>query len=239
MAFLDNYSAVLLDMNLTFMFDCDRFGPSEDYYATYQAVGGRQLDRAALMRAMQAGLEGMLRDYETPECYENFPSVSEAFQRYTDAPVAELALFEQLFARHEIGVVPPANVDFLRSLAQTHHVGVVSNICAKPEPWLSLFQESGLLPLFRTIVFSSQWRTIKPSHSLFRKALSDLPSDATVLFVGDSLVRDILPAKALGMDTVWLAPEGSTHPAADVVVTRLTDLALLPANNSLQADRER
>jgi putative hydrolase of the HAD superfamily len=234
MAFLDHYSAVLLDMNGTFMFDCDRFGPGEDYYATYVAAGGRRLDRAALMRIMQAGLDGILRDYETPARYEDFPSVSEAFERYTDAPAAELPLLEQVFARHEIGRVPPATADFLRSLAETHRLGIVSNICAKPDPWLGLFRETGLLSLFSTVVFSSEGRAIKPSHRLFRRALDELPSDATVLFVGDSLVRDILPAKALGLDTVWVAPDGSAHPAADAVIPRLTDLAFLPTHDSLQ-----
>lgn len=40
MPFLDNFSAILLDMNGTFMFGHDRFGPEEDYYATYCVMGG-------------------------------------------------------------------------------------------------------------------------------------------------------------------------------------------------------
>ena len=47
---------------------------------------------------------------------------------------------------------------------------------------------------------------------------------AGVLFVGDSLERDIVPAKALGLATAWIAPAGSMHPAADVVVETLPDL---------------
>ena len=68
-------------------------------------------------------------------------------------------------------------------------------------------------------------RTIKSSPTLFRRALADLSPDATVLFAGDSLDRDIIPAKALGMDTAWIAPPGSAHPAADIVIESLPDLA--------------
>jgi FMN phosphatase YigB (HAD superfamily) len=83
----------------------------------------------------------------------------------------------------------------------------------------------GLLPLFRTVVLSSEGRTIKPSLTLCQRALATLPTGGTVLFAGDSLEPDILPAKALGLGTVWIAPAGSAHPAADVVIESLPDLA--------------
>jgi len=37
--FLDQFPVLLLDMNGTFMFGHDRFGPDEDYYATYRPLG--------------------------------------------------------------------------------------------------------------------------------------------------------------------------------------------------------
>jgi putative hydrolase of the HAD superfamily len=91
-----------------------------------------------------------------------------------------------------------------------------------------------LLDMNRTIVFSSEGRTIKPSHTLCQRALADLPPGATVLFAGDSLDRDIIPAKALGMDTAWIAPAGSSHPAADIVIEGLPDLAVAPAISKSQ-----
>jgi putative hydrolase of the HAD superfamily/5'-nucleotidase len=225
---LGQYTALLLDMNHTFMFESDRFGPEEDYYATYRAVGGHGLERERLLHIMQLGFEALMLAYESPESWEDFPSVIEAFRDYARAPEEELPILERVFAAHEIGrVVPPAHHAFLRSVAQSHHLGIVSNICARPGPWLDFLRAADLLPLFKTIVFSSEGRTIKPSHTLFRRALADLPPGATVLFAGDSLERDIIPAKALGMDTAWIAPPGSAHPAADIVIQSLPDLALL------------
>lgn len=228
MLLLQQYTALLLDLNRTFMFECDRFGPQEDYYATYLAVGGYTLEPERLLFIMQLGFEAIMKAYHSPERYEDFPSVMEAFRDHAQAPEEELPVLERVFAPHEIGrAVPPAHQAFLRSVAQSHHLGIVSNICARPGPWFDFLRMADLLSLFRTIVFSSEGRTIKPSPTLFRRALADLPAGATVLFVGDSLDRDIIPAKALGMGTAWIAPPGSAHPAADIVIESLPDLAFV------------
>lgn len=50
---LDRFSVVLLDMNSTFMFDEDRFGPEHDYAATYRSFGGR-LPSGHVRRLVQA-----------------------------------------------------------------------------------------------------------------------------------------------------------------------------------------
>jgi FMN phosphatase YigB (HAD superfamily) len=238
MLLLDNYTAVLLDMNGTFMFDCDRFDSDENYYATYLALGGRQLESETVTRVVTACFTSMLRDYENPECYEHFPSVRETLQRHCVAPAPELDFLERVFSHHEIGRVPAAYVDFLTMLARTHLLGIVSNQFSDPAPWRRHLADIGLLPIFRTAVFSSDGTTIKPSPALFRRALGELPLDSRVLFVGDSLTRDIIPAKALGLDTVWLAPHGSSHPAADAVTPLLTDLCLLSDNGSVALQEE-
>jgi putative hydrolase of the HAD superfamily len=224
MGLLDSFSVLLLDMNGTFMLGHDRFGPAEDYFATYRALGGRALPRARVQKIMHTTYDAIIRDYHSPERYDDFPTLTEAFVEYGGAPEAECPILEQLFAAHEIGYVPEECQEFLRSRARSQYLGVVSNICARPEPWLHELRRSGLLSLFRTLVFSSEGRSIKPSRQLFERALAQLPSDSTILFAGDSLERDIIPAKALGLATAWIAPPGSAHPAADFVVTGLAEI---------------
>jgi HAD superfamily hydrolase (TIGR01549 family) len=226
MPFLDNFSVLLLDMNGTFMFGHDRFGPSEDYFATYQSLGGSRLDREALTSVMHASCDALLSIYETPEKCDDFPTLAEAFHLYGQASAEDLPTLERLFAAHEIGHVPPAHRDFLQRAAATHALGVVSNICSHPDLWLNAQEASGVFALFTARVFSSEGRSIKPSPALFRRALASFPTDARVLFIGDSLERDIIPAKDLGLSTAWIAPPGSAHPAADRVVTSLVDLSL-------------
>ena len=226
MRFLDKFSVLLLDMNGTFMFGHDRFGPEEDYYATYCAEGGSALGRDQVERIMVAMLEPLLRDYYNPERFDDFPSLAEAFRRYGGAEEKDIPDLERVFAAHEMGHVPPGHEAFLREVARTHHLGIVSNICARPEPCLAYLADEDLLPIFKTVVFSSECRSIKPSRVLFQRALASVPRDAAILFAGDSLDRDIIPAKALGLHTAWIAPSGSSDPSADLVVEALPELAL-------------
>ncbi len=225
MRFLDRFSVILLDMHGTFMAGHDRFGPDEDYYATYRAVGGHGLDRDRVVRIIRTTCEAILRDYHDPERFDDFPTLAEALRRYGAAEDEHLPILEEVFAAHEKGHVPAAHQAFLRELGRSHHLGIVSNICARPGPWLRDLTDAGLLDVFQTRVFSSEGRSIKPSRLLFQRALAAVPAQSSILFVGDSLDCDIIPAKAMGLHTAWIAPPGSNHPAADVVVANLPDLA--------------
>jgi putative hydrolase of the HAD superfamily/5'-nucleotidase len=229
MRWLEQFSVLLLDMNGTFMFGHDRIGPNEDYFVTYQAVGGRNLLRRVVEQSIQATCDGLSEDYECPDRVDDFPSLAEALLKYGNAQQSELPFLERVLAEHEMGYVPAAHRAFLERVAKSHQLGLVSNLWAKPEPWRELFERTGLLALFEITVFSSEGRSIKPSRSLFERALVAFPSHAKVAFVGDSLERDIIPAKSLGLSTCWLAPPGSTHPAADLVVESLPELAEAPA----------
>ena len=55
---LARFTVVLLDMNGTFMFGGDRFGPEQDFAATYHALGGRRL-------AAQVVQDGVLNLFAT------------------------------------------------------------------------------------------------------------------------------------------------------------------------------
>lgn len=238
MRFIDKVSAILLDMNGSFMFGHDRFGPEEDYWSTYRSLGGTFMDRDTVLRVIHHVYDSLTGSYDRPERFEDFPSLAECFLEL-EVPEAEASLLESVFAAHEIGYVPDRHEAFLREIAKTHHLGIVSNLFARPEPWLASFRESGLLPVFKTLVFSSEERCIKPSSKLFQRALAELPPGAAVLFAGDSLERDILPAKALKLFTAWIAPAGSKHPAADVVVASLPELAELAAEAASTIARPR
>jgi FMN phosphatase YigB (HAD superfamily) len=64
---------------------------------------------------------------------------------------------------------------------------------------------------------------------LFREALAgfDVPL-CRILFAGDSLKRDVKPAKALGLSTAWInrqAADSAAHePAADFIIPSLLSL---------------
>lgn len=222
---LDRFPILLLDMNGTFMFGHDRFGPNEDYFATYRAVGGHAMDRDELLAVWNPSLETLLTVYDKADRFDDFPTLSEVFASH-GAAAEDVPILERVFAAHEIGEVPEAHAAFIRRLSRTHQLGVVSNLCSHPDTWLRTCASAHVFEWFETLVFSSEGRSIKPSPAIFRKALARYSSAESILFVGDSLDRDILPAKSLGLSTAWIAPEGSTHPAADCLIRDLTELAL-------------
>ena len=224
MRFLDQFDVVLLDMNGTFMFGHDRLGPEEDFHHTYQAVGGRKLDRNTLTSIMRSTCDALLSAYDDPAHFDNFPTLREAFPQHGSAPPEEIGLLEEVFARHELGSCPPDHVEFLHRLAGTHRLGVVSNICAPPSAVETRLREAGLDGVFTHTVFSSSARNIKPSAAIFLRALAAFPADSRVLFVGDSLERDIRPAKSLGLGTAWIAAADLSAPEADAVIASLPDL---------------
>lgn len=226
MRFLDRFTILLLDMNGTFMFGHDRFGPNEDYFATYRALGGQRMRRDELLAVWNRSFETLLMVYDTPERVDDFPSVAEVFASH-GAAADELPILERAFAAHEIGAVPDAHAAFIREISRTHRLGVVSNLCSHPDTWLRTCGSAGVFTSFETLVFSSEGHSVKPSPVIFRRALAQFAPDLPILFVGDSLDRDIIPAKALGLSTVWIAPEGSMHPSADRVVPSLPALARL------------
>lgn len=225
MSFLDRFSVLLLDMNGTFVFGHDRLGPDEDFFATYVREGGRHLDREGVASILTHTIGELWRAYQDPARVDDFPSVAETLRRIDRGMShTDCTILESVVALHELGSVPPLHEQCLRELATTHTLGIVSNLWSRPDRWISAFQKAGLLALFKTLVFSSRDRSIKPSKRLFQKALAAVPRDASVLFVGDSLERDIIPAKHLGLATAWIAPQGSAAGAADVIVESLLDL---------------
>jgi putative hydrolase of the HAD superfamily len=81
-------------------------------------------------------------------------------------------------------------------------VALVSNFSADLRRILG---EEGLLDLLDAVVISSEAGTAKPAPEIFLRALDELgvgPNQAAM--AGDSLPRDIAPARRLGLGTCWL-----------------------------------
>ncbi len=227
MSFLSRFRVVLLDLNGTFMFEEDRFGRGEDFAATYRAVGGVRLTPDEVERAVRAAYRTLAADYEDPARHDDFPQVADALRSVAlHLPPGEVGLLEEVFARHEIGRVGERHGSYLQSLARTHRLGLVSNLWSRKGPWLAELERAGVLGLFESAVFSSDGRSVKPSPALFESALAPFRTEKRdIVFVGDSLRCDVQGAKAVGLATVWINPARGSHPAADLVVGDLLELA--------------
>lgn len=105
------------------------------------------------------------------------------------------------FCRHSEAFLT-RNAVLLRRLGKSYQMGVVSNFYGNVA---ALCREAGFSDVLSCILDSSVVGVWKPDPGMFEMALRmlGLPSEK-VLFVGDSLERDILPARSLGMQTLWM-----------------------------------
>ena len=100
-----------------------------------------------------------------------------------------------------------ANTALLGQLSRRYRLGVVSNFYGN---LATVCREVGLDGFFTVVVDSAQVGWIKPDPRIFRRALGALRAEpAEAIFVGDSLRRDMVGARQVGMPHIWLAPEGS------------------------------
>jgi HAD superfamily hydrolase (TIGR01509 family) len=128
-----------------------------------------------------------------------------------------------------------ANTRLLADLsARGFQLGVVSNACGNADV---LCADLGYAPYLSVIVDSRRVGLYKPDPAIFIYAAAKLAlRPSSVLMVGDSVDRDIRPAKTAGMMTAWL--EGAAPPAfpdPSVIDLRLRAIAELPAALELRA----
>jgi putative hydrolase of the HAD superfamily len=208
---LSRFAVVLLDMNGTFMFGGDRFGPEQDFAATYHRLGGRGLTSRVVRHVVLACFEelGVIYEDSVLDTLHNLPLTR-------NVPESELTLLERLIAEHELGTISDTYALALRRLAANHRLGVIANIISRKGPWLNEFARAGVLDLFATTVFSSDGCSIKPSRKLFDQALSAIAAPPSeVVFVGDSLRCDVGGAARAGLASIWIDRNGRGRQPGD------------------------
>lgn len=113
------------------------------------------------------------------------------------------------------------NRPLLRRLGVSYRLGVVSNSYGNMP---ALLDEAGLAP-FEVIVDSAVVDLRKPDPAIYALAARRLGLDAgVILHVGDSWERDVVAARAAGMEAAWLARAEAPLPDADAPVWRIASL---------------
>jgi putative hydrolase of the HAD superfamily len=118
------------------------------------------------------------------------------------------------------------NASLLSQLKDRYCLGLVSNFYGNVSV---ICREAGLAGSLEAVLDSTRFGSGKPDPGIFLEALRQLglpPGD--VAFVGDSYERDMIPARSLGMKTIWLkGPNPRKPPNAgpvDACITALTQL---------------
>lgn len=106
-----------------------------------------------------------------------------------------------------------------------YRLGIIANQAVGTEQRLEMW---GLRGYFSVIAASVELGVAKPDPAIFREACrlaGCRPEDAVM--VGDRLDNDIIPAKALGMDTVWIRKGMSVYQDSEIpdhTIDALADL---------------
>jgi putative hydrolase of the HAD superfamily len=143
-------------------------------------------------------------------------------------PAAENEMVSRFIA--DVETAARSNVELLADLsANGFRLGVISNGCGNTAV---LCDELGYTPFLKIVLDSQRVGLSKPDPRFFAFAAREIGCEPSrLLMVGDSLERDMQPAKQIGMQTVWLNSRAGKHPAADFTIERLSELRriLLPA----------
>ena len=121
-------------------------------------------------------------------------------------------------------------VGALQALKKKYQLAIVSNI----DDELLAFSKAHLAIEFDWLITAEQVRSYKPSFNNFAQALARIgkPQDK-ILHVAQSIFHDIIPAKQLGLATVWVnrrhakAGAGATKFAQDQADCAVNDLKSL------------
>ena len=131
--------------------------------------------------------------------------------------------------RTDLETLYPQTKEILEQLGPEYKLGIIANQLPGLEERLKDF---GILDYFSAIFSSAEFGLAKPDPAIFRLALQKtncLPQQA--IMIGDRLDNDIVPAKRIGMKTIWikqgfssLAQVKNLEERADWIVEKLTDL---------------
>ena len=116
----------------------------------------------------------------------------------------QAAVLDDLYER--VRTITAQSKEVLVKLKESHPIILVSNFYGNLPVVL---EEFGLSGLFNTVVESAVVGIRKPDTRIFQLGVDALglpPEEITV--VGDSISKDIAPARRLGCQTVWLKGEG-------------------------------
>jgi HAD superfamily hydrolase (TIGR01549 family) len=206
-----NKSALLLDMNSTFMFGEDNFDSSEDFSEYYHKIGG-VLSKEEVNEAVRSVYAYLDKRYPDEEYRHSFPTVEQAISNVVDKhlPEEEISKLINTFAKHESGNIPSEYIEALHFLSKKYKLAVVIDIWAPKEYWLNIFKESGINTLFSASSFSSDHGMVKPSPKPFELVMKKLNiGKERCLVIGDSIRRDLGGASAAGIDCVLVG--GASH----------------------------
>ena len=149
---------------------------------------------------------------QTAEAEKLGLSATDIYHEIEIASISRKPQFRTLIGKYNFKEVAPYRTELetlykeapavIKALSQKYELGIIANQLDGLKERLESF---GLLQYFKYIISSWDVQVMKPDIRIFEYALDKancIPQDACM--IGDRLDNDILPAKSLGMKTVWI-----------------------------------
>ena len=149
---------------------------------------------------------------ETQEAKKLGLSAADIYHEIEIASISRKPQFRTLLDKYNFKEVAPYRTELeklyeeapaiIKALSQKYELGIIANQLDGLKERLEAFD---LLQYFKYIISSWDVKIMKPDIRIFEYALDKAnctPQEACM--IGDRLDNDILPAKALGMKTVWI-----------------------------------
>lgn len=129
----------------------------------------------------------------------------------------------------ELECLYPDVILVLSELSKKYHIGIIANQSLGTECRLDKW---GILKYIDLVVASAEEGVAKPNPDIFEIALSKAKcSGNNAVMIGDRIDNDIVPAKTIGMKTIWIRQgfacyqqPRNENETADFTVDKLTQL---------------
>jgi FMN phosphatase YigB (HAD superfamily)/dTDP-glucose pyrophosphorylase len=180
--------------------------PWVDRFAVAYGRAGLEIPAERLRRAAAVGTRSAydtpaVAGYDLRETVAFHVAAQFSWLGIVDAAAAERIV--AIFVRDTTTALATSR-SLLERLRRRFRLGVVSNFYGNLHRVLS---SAGIAPLLSSIVDSTVAGIRKPDPRIFELAIAEAGVGASeTLYVGDSLEQDIVPARAVGLRTVWLMP---------------------------------
>lgn len=125
----------------------------------------------------------------------------------------------------KVSPLMPPIVPVIQQLAKKYNLGIIANQPAKAG---EILKSHDLLKYFKIHGFSQAIGMSKPSPAFFHWALEQANcTAANLVMIGDRIDNDILPAKSVGMKTIWFPVQQAKkgfEPETEIEVKYLSSL---------------
>jgi HAD superfamily hydrolase (TIGR01662 family) len=233
--------AVFFDLGNTLMYDKNPWG---ELFRRAEVELWRSLHRVGVTSSGRElyGEHHTFFDYYYKLRAQNLdePGILPVFRQLLDDKQIQVSEPDLLTAFHSMYTVtqdnwfvePDAVPTLLTLKEYGYHLGIISN-SADDENTYTLIDKGHLRSYFEFIISSAAFGKRKPHPAIFHAALDhfNIPAEQAVM-VGDLLEADILGARAVGMNTIWITRHigkmsnpGGVEP--DATVSTLSEIPAL------------